>query len=107
MYLCEKRHKDIHYFYSPNIFVRFFSKKVRFFSFLHKIPIKTQHFRPISDILKSEHQKTIKVRQTICRTFILYRYHFGLMFTKNRSKRHQASAAAKRISLNEGWAWTV
>ena len=71
MYLCEKRHKDIHYFYSPNIFVIFFSKKVRFFSFLHKIPIKTQHFRPISDILKSKHPKTIKVRQTICRTFIL------------------------------------
>lgn len=60
MYLCEKRHKDIHYFYSPNIFVRFFSKKVRFFSFLHKIPIKTQHFRPISDILKSGHQKNNK-----------------------------------------------
>ena len=102
MYLCEKRHKDIHYFYSPNIFVRFFSKKVRFFSFLHKIPIKTQHFRPISDILKSKRPKTIKVRQSICRTFYLWRYHFGLFFAKNRSKRHQASAAAKSISLNEG-----
>ena len=71
MYLCEKRHKDIHYFHSSNIYVKLFSKNVRFFSFLHKIPVKTQHFRPISDILKSEHQKTIKVRQTICRTFIL------------------------------------
>ena len=107
MYLCEKRHKDIHYFHSSNIYVRLFSKNVRFFSFLHKIPIKTQQFRPIGDILKMKYPKTRKVRQTNCRTFILKRYHFGLMFAKNRSKRHQASAAAKSISFNEGWAWTV
>ena len=61
----------MHYFLSSNILVRLFAKFACFFSFLYKKPIKTQHFRPISDILKSEHQKTIKVQQTICRTFIL------------------------------------
>ena len=70
MYMCEKRHKDIHYFHSSNILVRFFSKKVRFFSFLHKKPIKTQLFRSFGDILKREHFKTRKVRQTNCHTFL-------------------------------------
>ncbi len=70
MYLCEKRHKDIYYFISSNIFVILFSKKVRFFSFLYKKPIKTQLFRPFRNNLKRQSHKKRKVRQTNCRTFI-------------------------------------
>ena len=70
MYMCEKRHKDMNYFLSSIILVRFFMGKVRFFSFLHKKPIKTHLFLSFSDILKREQFKTRKMRQTICRTFL-------------------------------------